>query len=366
MQQLTHTQKMRVLIVGGLGKGGIGGTGKGGVHTFIKEQYENLSDKYYVEIHNTAPVLGQVVSTFLLSLWQLLRFPIRQPPDIVHINSSAKFDFYRNSLYVLFSSHVWDRPVVVRFGGSGFDEFIQTDSRIKRAYISMVLSSIDRILVLTSLQEVAVTRYVSDQKVTILRQATEIHKFSPEFDHQTPRVLHLTELCERKGTREFIEAVETLLACDGPDCPEFRVDIAGDGEFRTDVEKLAGRDDRVEYHGYVTGKTKYELYNNASIFVLPTYSEGFPSVVIEAMAGGNVIVTTTASGIPEIIGEENGITIEPGDAKQLINTLTTLLSDPARVEEMARRNYAVATESHNWSATVERLEKIYDEALASH
>lgn len=344
----------------------VGGGGPGGMNTFVEEQEQNLSKEFDVDVFNTYVgydgCIGFLTSIFI-SLYRLFKFPFRTLPDLVHVNSSAYLDFYRASFYIFTVAYIWNKPVVVRFGGSGFDEFIETDSRVKQRYFSLVLSSIDQILVLTELQKSAVKQYVSDENVHILRQTTEVENFSPNFEYEIPRLLYLASLNERKGTPEFIQTIDTL--CQRDDL-EFRVDIAGDGSYREEIEALADKYGQVEYHGYVTGQEKFELYNNASIFVLPTHSEGFPNVIIEAMAGGNAIITTTASGIPEIVGEENGITIEPGNIGELTSAIAELTSNPDRVENMGITNHATATEDHDWSATVSNLEAIYQKILKKY
>ena len=82
--------------------------------------------------------------------------------------------------------------------------------------------------------------------------------------------------------------------------------------------------------------------NSLDVFVLPSFAEGTPNGIIEAMAHGIPVIATTVGGIPDIIDAESGILVPPGDSAALAEAMATLANDPKRRNEMG----AAARERH--------------------
>jgi glycosyltransferase involved in cell wall biosynthesis len=80
------------------------------------------------------------------------------------------------------------------------------------------------------------------------------------------------------------------------------------------------------------------------------------------MAGGNAVITTTVGSIPEVLGPDNGVLVEPGDVDALTDAIVELVGSPATVEGMGRRNRQLVSESFSWNTVTKRLLELYDEA----
>ncbi len=106
-----------------------------------------------------------------------------------------------------------------------------------------------------------------------------------------------------------------------------------------------GLRDRFEIGENVFGEAKLRAYEGASIFVLPSYSEGFSMAVLEAMAAGLPVITTRVGALPEVLPEGTPF-VEPGDARGLGDALTRLLSDEGLRRELGRRNRERARDFH--------------------
>jgi len=107
--------------------------------------------------------------------------------------------------------------------------------------------------------------------------------------------------CPPKGGAGTIAAFAQVAR----DHPQTRLIMAGEGPDRQRLEALVqelGLTERVDFAGYVGGETKMELLARARVFVLPTtHPEGMPNAVLEAMAAGDVIITTRSGGIPDVV-----------------------------------------------------------------
>ena len=97
--------------------------------------------------------------------------------------------------------------------------------------------------------------------------------------------------------------------------------------------------DFVRYEGWVSGNKKTECLEWADVYILPSYNEGLPIAILEAMSYSHPIVSTNVGGIPEIVHSyENGILIEPGHLEQIKNALTFLIENPQMISEYGRRS----------------------------
>lgn len=348
----------RLLIVGTLGGGGI--------HRYVEAQRNHLRDHLDVSVYDMySEPFGEGTTWFLrslaLSLLAALKFPLRSRPDVVHVHCSHRYSFVRAAFYVLFGAHVWRRPVVLHVHGSSFDEFLENESPLLVWLRALVFDASDAVVVLSPYWRETLRGSVPDDRLHVVPNAVDTEEYDPTFEVDRPHVVYLSSLVERKGVQEFVDAVDELQS---RSVREFPVSIAGDGPLADVVEAVSARHENVSWLGYVSEAEKRELLESASIFVLPTYAEGLPIAMLEAMAGGNAVVSTSVGSIPEIVGPENGALVDAGDADDLADTLETLVGEPASVERMGRRNRGLARERYDWDGAVESLLAIYDEMMS--
>lgn len=338
----------------------VGTFGGGGVHQYVDQQAARLPDHLSVSTYDmVTPADGSglawFVGAFLHSLLAVLQFPFRRPPDVVHVHASHKFSFYRAAPYVLFAAHVWRRPVVLHIHGSSFDDFAETDDLAVRWLQGTVFEAADRIVVLSPYWRELLADRVPAEKLEVFPNAVDPAEYDPEFGGDPPHVVFVSNLIDRKGVTELCTALDLL---DERDL-DYRATIAGKGPLVDQVETLAEDSPNVEYVGYVSEARKRQLLDTGTIYVLPTYAEGLPIAMLEGMAGGNAIVSTRVGSIPEVIDEDSGILLEPGDSEGLADALETLVADPERTERMGRRNRGLVEEKYSWDTTTERLADLY-------
>jgi len=345
----------------------IGTFAGGGIHRYIEEQVERLQGRVSVETHDMdSPPMGDGTARFVrgvfLGIVALLSFPFRDRPDIVHVHTSHQYSFYRASPYVLYAQYVWDLPVIVHIHGSSFDVFMETDSRLVAWLQRAVFAGSDEILVLSEFWKDAVSERADPDKIRVLPNAVEPARFpvaqsrTGDDEDGVPHIVFLSNLIERKGVCELVEALEEL-ARTHPG--QFRASIAGTGSLKNRVEKLADAHEEISYLGYVSEERKRSLLVEGSIYVLPTYAEGLPIAMLEGMAGANAIVSTGVGSIPEVIDENRGLLVEPGDIDGLTDALATLVTAPERRREMAANNRRAVETEYSWDTVRDELLSIY-------
>ena len=162
-------------------------------------------------------------------------------------------------------------------------------------------------------------------------------------------LLFLGRINWKKGLDRLIEAMRLL--------PEARLTIAGNDEenYRATLSSA----ENVRFAGPVSGAAKDELLRGAAALVLPSYSENFGNVVLEAMAVGTPVVVTPEVGLAEEVARAGAGVVTPNEPARLAAELRALLADPARREEMGRRGRALVESRFTWERVAEEMEAAY-------
>ena len=180
-----------------------------------------------------------------------------------------------------------------------------------------------------------------------------------------PVVSFVGKLVPRKGVDTLIEAMGILGRRPGG-AP--LLVAAGIGGMREGLERRAaelGVGDRIRFVGKVAHDEVGWWMAAGDLFVLPSLSEGLPTVVCEAMNCGRPVVATAVDGTPEIVRDgETGILVPPRDAEALAAALARILDDPALAARMGDAALRIGRAEYTWEANARRMTGIYEELTA--
>jgi glycosyltransferase involved in cell wall biosynthesis len=171
-----------------------------------------------------------------------------------------------------------------------------------------------------------------------------------------PRLVCVGRLCEQKGQLLLLEAASRL-ATEGR---AFKLVLAGDGELRPDVEALIARDrleNFVRITGWISSDQVREEILAARALVLPSFAEGLPVVIMEAMALRRPVISTYVAGIPELVcSNEYGWLVPAGDVGALADTMRASLdASTSHLTSMGKAAYVRVRERHSVDSQVEKL-----------
>ncbi len=157
------------------------------------------------------------------------------------------------------------------------------------------------------------------------------------------RLLFVGRIEVNKGLRELLTCLSCRLSFD------FSLTIVGDGPFMPEVKQLLARygiAHKVCLTGYVPfGEKLMQIYKSHDIFILPSYSEGLPQVILEAMAGGCLTMATRVGGIPDVVKpEQTGVLFAPKSVEELKQSLEYAYQHRQEVEQMRINALAIAQE----------------------
>jgi glycosyltransferase involved in cell wall biosynthesis len=119
----------------------------------------------------------------------------------------------------------------------------------------------------------------------------------------------------------------------------------------------------VSFEGWVSGDKKIALLNWGDIFVLPSYNEGLPISILEAMSYKMPIISTAVGGLPEVVDVENGTLVRPGDAEGIYNAIRGYLNNTDRIEAQGKVSYE-RSKAYMPDCVIRDLRCIYVELLS--
>ncbi|MFV3340528.1 glycosyltransferase [Pseudomonas sp. NY15349] len=304
-------------------------------------------------IKGLLPPAWQVLRTqprrFFQALWLAMRLGLRAdrtwPYHLVYLAEACQVlqwlqageakhvhaHFGTNSTEVVMLANVLGGPAYsfTVHGPEEFDkpQFLHMGEKVRRAAFVAAVSSYGRSQLF---------RWVAhDQwaKVKVVHCGLErsFHEVAPVSVPTTPRLVCVGRLCEQKGQLLLLEAMR-ILAARSIDC---ELVLAGDGEMRGQIEALIARhglQQQVRITGWISSAQVREEILAARALVLPSFAEGLPVVIMEAMALRRPVLTTYVAGIPELVRPgENGWLFPAGAVDELAVAMAECLAQPAEV-----------------------------------
>jgi len=176
-------------------------------------------------------------------------------------------------------------------------------------------------------------------------------------------VLFLGRINWKKGLDRLIKAWKNV--------PDATLLIAGNDEesYQNDLERLAtksGVAERIRFVGMVQGESKWRLFRDAELFILPSYSENFGVSVLEAMFMGCPVVVTPEVGLAEAIAESEAGLVVAGDPTSLGREISELLSDADRRQKMGANGRRLASTRYSWRRVAAQMIDKYETIVTDH
>ena len=303
---------------------------------------------------STAGKIGHYLRFLAVYLWRLITVPTLQ---VVHVHSASRGSFARKSL-VLLLAKCFGKRVILHIHGAEFTLFYSQSPRWLQPLLRWTLRRSDVIIALSQKWKADLFSICQHPDIRVIYNPTILRTPNPEVNEGPVRFLFMGRVGQRKGVYDILESARKL--------PENSVKIAlyGDGEVETVREHVAahGLHDRVEVHGWIAGEQKQEKFREADVLLLPSYHEGLPISILEAMAFGLPVVATDVGGIAEAVEDGvNGYLIAPGEVEALTDKMARLAGSPELRADMGRNSYTLACQKFALHIILEQLEALYDE-----
>jgi glycosyltransferase involved in cell wall biosynthesis len=349
---------------------------EGGLSNYVKLLIENINkDKIEISHFETGRRNYDATNsrTYFTVLFQLIKFQKRIEefkPDIIHLNMPVyprallrEYLFLkiakRNQISVIASMHGWERSFEKKIIKGG----------IWRKFAKRIFLSIDRFIELSaSFKRNLIDLGVKDNKIYVISTFAESSKYHPVKKVFSPpfNVLFCGRFAANKGHLKLLNAIPEVIEKH----PDTRFIFVGSGsEFRRLEEKAneMNINENLELTGFISLEEKINQFKKSHIFVYPSYyGEGFPTVILEAMASGLVLVTTPVGGLVDALEDgKQGLIIKsmPPKPEEIAEKIIRLIENPELMKGMSENNLKEAKEKYDVKVVTRNIGKIYSELV---
>jgi teichuronic acid biosynthesis glycosyltransferase TuaC len=301
------------------------------------------------------------VSMFLGSLGQVAKVLRARDVDIIDAHY-----VYPDGLAAVTLASIFKKPVIVSARGSDINVF--PSFRTIRPMIRKVLKQVDALIAVSqSLKDRMIELGCPHEKITVIGNGVDSVKFAPlprsemrrklGLNDHRPIVLSVGHLKPNKGFHILIDAVEQLRKMR----PDILLIIIGDGEYRKDLESRVRRlslHHNVEFTGARPHSELIQWYSAANVFALASLNEGWPNVLLEAMACGVPVVATPTGGTPEVVvSDQLGLLCERRP-EAFASALATALS-----RQWDHDVITAHAAAHHWNKVALRTLSLYESVI---
>ncbi len=196
-------------------------------------------------------------------------------------------------------------------------------------------------------------------RIQVIPYGTDLEWFTPgtmrHSTNQPLRVLFVGTVCQRKGLSYLVDALDAL--------PSGAAELTICGRLVDDAATLRNARARTRIRAFVSSEELLREFRSADVFVFPSLAEGFGHVLLEAMACGLPVISTTHTAAPDLISDgREGFVTEPGDRAGLVKCLEYFLKNRERVSQMGTAARARA-EAFTWATFRQRIAEAVREMI---
>jgi len=278
----------------------------------------------------------------------------------VHVNMAERLDFVRESI-VLAACRVLGIPTVLHLHAAQLHHSYRRFPRPLQAVVRSIFALPRCVVALGQASAGFVTRElrVPTERVEVVINGVP-EPALPRRERvpgEARRVLFVGNLSERKGVSDLLEALAQPALAHVP----LQLTLVGGGDIRSyamQAERL-GVDGKVRFHGWATQEQLAQLLAESDALVLPSYDEGLPLAILEALAHGVPVVCTPVGEIPHMLAHRHSACfVEPGEPSSIARGLAQVLTDPQlreRLERNGRALYEAQFSLPRFAASIARI-----------
>jgi glycosyltransferase involved in cell wall biosynthesis len=283
----------------------------------------------------------------LKAIFLAFKFHKKQKYDLVFVWSTVPAGL--PAIFLFFLKKI---PFIVRVGGSdipGFEERYSVVYKFITPFIKLVWKKAKKIIAKCKTEKEMLIAINPNLKINIVDNGVDTNIFFPLKITKTKqlKIICSARLIKRKGQDILINAISKLKEIG----IIINVDFVGDGDEKNAYIKLAkkkGVYEQIIFSSYIPRTEMPKKYQNADIFVLPSYNEGMSNALLEAMSCGLPVVVTNVGGTEELVDSSNGFVFNAGDVDELVKILKQLHFNKEKLEELGENSRKKA-EQLNWS-----------------
>lgn len=278
---------------------------------------------------------------------------------IVHIHTASNNSFRRKKLFIDIA-HLFGKRIVLHIHGGSFKEYTESNKKL----VESTIAKVDTIIALSTYWKEYFKATYPEKDVIIVPNIVEYPRtdFSIKKDSHIITATFLGLICNNKGIFDLVEIIK-----DNKEFLKgrFRLHIGGNGETERLCKYIEehGLSEIIRFEGWVGPDKKSELLSSSDVFILPSYIEGVPISILEAMTYRLPILSTNVGGIPEIVNHgKNGFLHNPGDKEKLFEYIKAIIENNERNKQMGDVSFEIV-KPHLPENVSQTLEEIYNNLI---
>jgi glycosyltransferase involved in cell wall biosynthesis len=285
---------------------------------------------------------------------------------IVHIHGAAKGSVFRKYFVFLLAKYVFRRKVLYHCHGSEIKNFYRNSNSLFKWIIQHFISHVDLLICLSKHWEEFFRENFKVRNIIVLENIVEPASEKKQLRKITLplKVLYLGYIGNRKGIFDLLDVLrEHRESFEG----QMELIVGGNGEIKRleDYLNTHNLHSLVKYEGWVAGEKKQRLLAESDVFILPSYNEGLPLSILEAMSYNMPIISTPVGGITEIVLDNvNGFIVNPGDKFAIYDRLKKIVESPEIIQDMGKESGKLVVPYYAESV-IPKLESIYHRILTA-
>lgn len=351
--------KIKVLMVG-VSKATQGGMWTVANNYLTSEYYnENVKVKYIATA--TVGPLFKRLSYSLIKVVLATLYIIIFRPNLVHVHMSERSSVWRKG-WLVDIAHKLHIVTVIHMHGADFQEWYTSLSKKRKNKVNTIFNNASKIIILGNYWRLFLKNMgIDSKKIKVIYNAVNIH--NNIYNKRSKNILFLGAIIERKGVYDILQAINDIKN----EIPKgWKILFYGplpDKKFLNKIKTL-NLDNCVEYLGYLSAEKFKTVFGDISFNLLPSYNEGLPMTILEAMSYGIPSITTEVAAIPELITNgSDGLLQQPGDVKTLERNIIKLIESESLRNNLSENAYKKICNDFSCDRHVKKIIELYREAL---
>lgn len=284
-------------------------------------------------------------------------------PQVLHIHTSHGIAWLKDTVYIWIAK-IQKSKVILHLHSPDFSTFYSRCSPITRWYTRWTMSKTDAVITISENWKHCLSRILPEPKIITIMNCihTSEKSIDPTNEHHVLYGFLRGDPANQKGVSDLVDAIARVKS------KEFEVQFwlegidgrQGDSNIRQKLINLQILD-KCQFVGEISEGKRRAYLSDMDFFIVPSYDGGLPMALLEGMAEGKAVISTSLGGIPEVVEDGyNGFLVKPGDVEMLADRINTLLCHRDLCTQMGRNSLEIARNKLGVNDYINRLVGIYE------
>lgn len=362
---MSDRQKIQIYMMGS--KPSVKGGMSSVVRQMLQHDWGNDIDIQYIGTHVSGSALKKCCLFAKSYLYLLYIFMFhRQKANLLYLHMSYKGSFTRKYLIYKLAA-AFGKKVIVHLHGSEFWQYYEAANHARKQRICELFEGSEKVIVLGDYWYHRIHSIAPKASIEVIRNAVTIPEETAAWNDKNIQLLYLGVLIPRKGVKDLIDAMGILNERRMIRFKNLKLVIGGTGEAMTALQqqcKAQQLEEFVDFVGWVDGDGKNRLLQSSQCLILPSYNEGLPVAILEALSYGVPVVSTDVGSIREAVLEGvNGHLVSKHAPQEIADAISDIIASEDGWRHYSHQARNLAEQKFNETLFFEKVKAIICSAV---